>query len=261
MIPSSNPRGANLADYARLQLVIDKSCLCFLIFFLTSWQYLHRLIRSRFPYSIPIIIQEGIMEENMNQTRNCEYCGKDINIHMKVCPFCGGEVHDILEKELVPLCPRCHVSFEPQTRGGENYSLCPRCGGIWLDSDEFHQATKESDVYKYEDTHKRYFHGPMIDPVEYLPCVRCGKLMNRKNFAHISGIIIEECSSHGVWLDAGKLEKIRLFIVDGGLERAQDKRIESLSLELKDLASKADQKAFMMRLLNFWNTKRWLFGS
>ncbi len=218
------------------------------------------LIRSRFPYSTPIIIQRGIMEENMNQTRTCEYCGKNINIHMKVCPFCGGEVHDILEKELVPLCPRCRVSLEPQARDGENYSLCPRCGGIWLDSDEFHQATKESDVYKHEDTRMRYFHGPVTDPVEYMPCVRCGKLMNRKNFAHISGIIIDECGSHGVWLDAGKLEKIRLFIVDGGLERAQDKRIESLSLELKDLADKTDQTAFMMRLLNFWKTKRWLFG-
>ncbi len=84
--------------------------------------------------------------------------------------------------------------------------------------------------------------------------------MNRKNFAHISGIIIDECGSHGVWLDAGELEKIRLFIVDGGLERAQDKRIESLALELKDLAKKADQTAFMMRLLHFWKTKRWLFG-
>jgi Zn-finger nucleic acid-binding protein len=201
-----------------------------------------------------------MMEKNMNKTKKCEYCNKDINIHIRVCPFCGGEVRDILEKELLPLCPRCLISLESHTRDGENYNRCPRCSGIWLDHEEFHQATKESDIYRDEDTHKKYFRGPVTDPVEYIPCVRCGKLMNRKNFAHISGVIIDECRSHGVWLDAGELEKIRVFIVDGGLEKAQDKRIEGIASELRDLANQADQTAFMMRLLHFWKAKRWLFG-
>ena len=85
-------------------------------------------------------------------------------------------------------------------------------------------------------------------------------MMNRKNFARISGIIIDECSRHGVWLDAGELEKIRLFIVDGGLERAQDKEIEKNRLEIEGLATKVSSTAFTLKLLNFWNIKRWLFG-
>lgn len=34
----------------------------------------------------------------------------------------------------------------------------------------------------------------------FIPCVRCGKKMNRKNFGRISGVIIDECGKHGVWL-------------------------------------------------------------
>ncbi len=84
--------------------------------------------------------------------------------------------------------------------------------------------------------------------------------MNRKNFARISGVIIDECRSHGGWLDAGELEKIRLFIADGGLEKAQDKQIERTAADLKELARKVDQTGFVQRLLHFWNFKRWLFG-
>jgi Zn-finger nucleic acid-binding protein len=53
--------------------------------------------------------------------------------------------------------------------------------------------------------------------------------MNRKNFAKISGVIIDECKPHGIWLDGGELELIRTFIADGGLERAQNKQIEKNS--------------------------------
>ncbi len=84
--------------------------------------------------------------------------------------------------------------------------------------------------------------------------------MNLKNFARISGVIIDEYHFHGVWLDPGELEKIRLFIVDGGLERAQDKQIEKVSENLRELARKVDKTAFTQRLLHFWNFKRWLFG-
>ena len=197
----------------------------------------------------------------MTDIKTCEHCGKDINIHSKICPFCSGEIRDILIKKLPPLCPRCGVLLEIHTsKDGGDYHFCPQCGGMWLDREAFDQATKESDVYKKEDTQSRYFRGPVKDPVKYIPCVRCGKLMNRRNFARISGVILDECHSHGVWLDNGKLEKIRLFIVDGGLENAQDKKIEKTSAELKELARKVDQTSFMQKLLHFWNFKRWLFG-
>ena len=83
--------------------------------------------------------------------------------------------------------------------------------------------------------------------------------MNRKNFAKISGVIIDECKHHGVWLDGGELERIRIFIADGGLERAQDRKIEKNRQELRELASKVGSVQFTQRMIHFWNPKRWFF--
>lgn len=195
----------------------------------------------------------------MNETKICGHCGKAINVKYAVCPLCGGHQRETLEA-LSPRCPRCRKPLAVHLADEEEYNLCPECGGLWLDRGEFRLVTREYDVYKKEDVNKEYFREPLKDDVEYIPCVRCGKLMNRKNFGKISGVIIDECGSHGVWLDAGEIEKIRHFIADGGLERAQDLEIEKTKMELKDLATKVDQTAFTQKIIHFWNLKRWLFG-
>jgi Zn-finger nucleic acid-binding protein len=196
----------------------------------------------------------------MDKTRKCQYCGRDVNIRYMVCPLCGGQLEDDTQS-LNPSCPRCKVPLDARAHGGEDYYFCPDCEGLWLDKSSFQHATRESDVYKNEDTDKAYLRGPVQeDTPVYLPCVRCGKLMNRKNFARISGVIIDECGRHGVWLDPGELEKIRLFIADGGLEKSQDRAIEDTRNQLRELSTKVDQTAFTQKVLHFWNLKRWLFG-
>jgi Zn-finger nucleic acid-binding protein len=198
------------------------------------------------------------MEGEMHETKKCEHCQKDINVKYMVCPICGGHQHED-HRTTQPLCPRCNTQLCAHISNGEEYDICPECGGMWLDKKEFHRATREFSVYKETDGSKEYVKTSDKNPIEYISCVRCGKLMNRKNFKRISGIIIDECSRHGVWLDAGELEKIRLFIANGGLERAQDREIEKNRTELKELAGTLKDTAFTQRLLHFWNFKRIIF--
>lgn len=195
----------------------------------------------------------------MYKTKKCIHCGKKINVKYVICPICGGQASD-KHQETAALCPRCNVNLEIHLHDNEEYDICPECGGIWLDKDEFHRATVPYNIYRELKTRERFLRTPPGDPVKYIPCVRCGKIMHRKNFARISGVIIDECSMHGVWLDAGEMEKIRLFIVDGGLEKAQNREIEKTRAELKDLATRVQQTAFTHKLIHFWNFKRWFFG-
>lgn len=204
----------------------------------------------------------------MYETKTCYHCGKSINAVLTICPFCGGHIKDKVE-DIPPSCPRCKKPLVTYTQSpplqdensNSHYELCPDCGGLWLDRGKFRRATRESDVYREESLIiNEYVKKPPQDTVTYVPCVRCGKIMNRKNFARISGVIIDECGNHGVWLDAGELEKIRHFIADGGLERVQDREIEKNRVEIERLAIKVDQTAFIQRLLSFWNFKRWMFG-
>lgn len=193
------------------------------------------------------------------QKKICPHCKREINAQLKLCPFCGGEIPDKFEKR-EPICPRCGIKLEQKIFKGEEYDICPECNGLWLDRGEFRRATRESDVYRDEEIVGEYLKCPSSEPVVYIPCARCGKLMIRKNFAKISGIIIDECSRHGVWLDAGELKKIRQFIADGGLERSQNKEIEAIRSELKEISIKVDETSFLQKILHFWNFKRWLFG-
>lgn len=195
----------------------------------------------------------------MPDLKTCEYCKKSINAGLTICPFCGGQVQAAVE-QLPPQCPRCRKPFKLLLHEEEEYELCPECGGLWLDRGEFHQATREAVVYKEESFKEEYRRSSIENSVTYIPCVRCGKVMNRKNFAGISGVIIDECSKHGVWLDAGELEKLRHFIADGGIDRAQDREIRNNRVELERLAMEVDRIDFTQRLIHFWNLKRWMLG-
>ena len=62
---------------------------------------------------------------------------------------------------------------------------------------------------------------PMADPVHYRPCPSCSQLMNRKNFGGISGIIVDVCTLHGTYFDAGELPRVLEFVRRGGLAKAQ----------------------------------------
>jgi len=84
--------------------------------------------------------------------------------------------------------------------------------------------------------------------------------MPRKNFRRISGVLIDVCRDHGVWLDAGELEQIRCFIANGGLERSQDKEILENRMELKSLAERVADVQTMQKILHRWDIRRWLIG-
>jgi Zn-finger nucleic acid-binding protein len=44
--------------------------------------------------------------------------------------------------------------------------------------------------------------------------------MNRNNYGGCSGVLIDECAKHGVWLDAGELTTLLDFAATGGVELA-----------------------------------------
>ena len=197
-------------------------------------------------------------ETTAKKTKQCIHCEKDINLKYRTCPICGGQQDDKIEAR-APQCPRCKVHLQSHIVDGEEYDICGECGGMWLDRDEFHRATRERIAYEKVADKGEYLKAPVRGEIEYIPCIRCGKLMNRRNFGKISGVIIDRCKQHGVWLDAGELEKIQHFIADGGLDQSRDREISRNREELKELATQVDQNTFTQRLLHFWDFKRILF--
>jgi len=197
----------------------------------------------------------------MNKLLNCCQCKKNFNNLMRICPFCGAENKKSVIKE-IPVCPICGNNLKTKKYREQNIEICSTCYGLWLDSDEFAYLTSERDTFIDETIAKIYRKPAVKDFVKYKKCVRCGKLMTRKMFKYISGVVIDICIDHGVWLDKGELKLIRIFIANGGLEKNQehlDNKINSNHDAIKKLANEVGDVKFIQKMSNLYNPRYWLF--
>jgi Zn-finger nucleic acid-binding protein len=111
---------------------------------------------------------------------------------------------------------------------------CDTCAGMFIPHETFEMM---------QDTSNRQIETTAITPrqpvakleetVSYVRCPVCRQMMNRQNFARISGVIIDTCGKHGVWFDAGELESIMDFLARGGLQKARERELEHQKLEQK----------------------------
>lgn len=70
------------------------------------------------------------------------------------------------------------------------------------------------------------------DPVKYLSCPMCNELMRRKLFVERSGVVVDECPSHGTWFDAGEITRAAFFV-------AQAKKVAATPADAPDLSPEA----------------------
>ena len=61
----------------------------------------------------------------------------------------------------------------------------------------------------------------------YRSCPSCGKVMNRRNYGRVSGVVLDMCKTCGVWFDADELAAIVRWVEDGGLDSSRARRAEA----------------------------------
>ncbi len=197
---------------------------------------------------------------NDSKLRKCKYCKKDFNKRMRLCPFCGGE-HKKEITQKIPLCPRCKCELKNKNYRNVTIESCPECSGLWLDTSDFSRLTSEREVYSDDKIPYEYQKKPLPEIEGYFPCVRCGSFMIRKMFKKISGVIIDICIDHGVWLDDKELEQIRCFIANGGLEKHQEylsNQIVKNHSDIQKLSRSVDNIKFMQKMMHLYSPKYWL---
>ncbi|MCA9688642.1 MAG: zf-TFIIB domain-containing protein [Myxococcales bacterium] len=123
-------------------------------------------------------------------------------------------------------CPGCGAPMVTLAGdGGVELDRCDGCGGVWLDRGELERLTERPHSARVGrlDEVRAAAHAHVAAPegeLRYRDCPRCQAVMQRRNFAEISGIILDECRDHGQFLDAGELEAIETFVRLGGLDLA-----------------------------------------
>lgn len=157
----------------------------------------------------------------------CSYCGNRTDIDLK-----GIHYYTTHESETPRVCPRCSIALETldlQLQGRFLIDRCEQCLGIFFDPGEL-EALLEATVSTVSGIDRAGLeainekHEPNQYPVSYLKCPVCTRLMNRVNFGAKSGVIVDRCKQHGVWLDGGELRQLFEWMKLGGQLLEQERR-------------------------------------
>ena len=177
---------------------------------------------------------------------NCPCCAAPIPTHGVVCTYCGhridvdlqGSSRSIVENDLYSLqCPDCELSLEPLiiesnngTNGGSlSVNRCSRCLGLFvqrsiLDTILATKVRQPSDIDYQLLANLENSNRSSSRSWRYRPCPVCRSLMNRKLHGKRSGVIVDSCRDHGLWLDAGELRQLMEWTRAGGEKLNQEHR-------------------------------------
>lgn len=163
---------------------------------------------------------------------NCRTCAGPLPSGSTVCVYCGARnevdlqgVHEytVRAPESPRTCPNCAVALRTiDIRADRKFLIeqCESCNGLFFDPNEVEALLAETVKHAYTIDYERIktlaAEKPPCDEMRYRPCPVCGELMHRSAFGVRSGVIIDRCARHGVWLDGGELRRLMEWRKAGG---------------------------------------------
>ncbi len=168
------------------------------------------------------------------KTVHCPYCFAATPADGSFCIRCARPVERAEEEGAIlenRLCPRCGVPMRQVKIGDFTVVKCSPCGGFFVPEETFDMMQDRSDRVIFPTSGAAHGEVQPESVVRYVRCPICRQMMNRTNFARISGVIIDTCHGHGIWFDPGEMEKIMDFIAHGGLQKSKAADIERLKGE------------------------------
>lgn len=164
----------------------------------------------------------------------CEYCGSRNDTDLK-----GVHYFTTHETESERICPRCNIglrTIDLKVGGKFLIERCDECLGLFFDPGELEALLKATvdNVFVIDrnrldaiNSNKR----ANDYGVSYIKCPSCSKFMNRVNFGAKSGVIVDRCRDHGLWLDGGELRHLFEWMKAGGKLLDREKQEQRLKEE------------------------------
>lgn len=161
-------------------------------------------------------------------TNRCQYCGvrNDVDLQAK---------HDfsVENRRSERICPQCNIPLQTiDLKINEHLFIerCHECFGLFFDPGEIEtlldnavsgeETISLKHIQNINDDRYRY------EKVKYIKCPVCRILMDRVNFGYRSGVVVDRCGKHGVWLDNGEITHLMEWKKAGGQLLAQQKQQE-----------------------------------
>jgi len=147
----------------------------------------------------------------------CRRCGKAVPAPLERCNACGTEClawKDAGQHEI--RCPRCMGRLERADVGAVHLEQCARCLGCFLRTEDFshlvdsEESGQHLQVSSFVPTDGRAL--PRQTLLALVRCPHCPREMDRARFDQRAEIVIDVCATHGMWLDAGELPMILVYL-------------------------------------------------
>jgi Zn-finger nucleic acid-binding protein len=144
-------------------------------------------------------------------------------------------------------CPVCAVPLFERRLSSAVVEECTQCHGLFIPAAHFAHLVQYASRERKPGEAPAPLPPPMqapTDVVVYRRCPECDQLMQRRNYARASGIMVDECRLHGHWLDANELEAIGRFISSGELARTQQRETRDAKRAAEEARNRASVKSF-----------------
>ena len=177
----------------------------------------------------------------------CEYCGSLNDTDLKAVHY-----HTTHEIDAERTCPRCNVrlkTIDLKLNGRFLIERCDDCLGLFFDPGELEALLEATvtNVFTINEGRMDNINTTMRAKdygLSYIKCPVCSQLMNRVNFGAKSGVVVDRCRDHGVWLDGGELRHLFEWMKAGGKlldrQRQEEQQKEAVEQE-KERRRKRDQ--------------------
>ena len=177
---------------------------------------------------------------------NCPSCAAPIPSHGVVFTYCGQRIDVDLQgsgRSIAPndlesyLCPDCEIPLEAMYIESTNVTIekslnvnrCSNCLGLFIQRNVLDmvletKVRQPSEIDYRLLTNLENSNRSLVKGWRYRPCPVCRTLMNRKLHGKRSGVIVDSCRDHGIWLDAGELRQLLEWSRAGGEKLNQERR-------------------------------------
>lgn len=160
----------------------------------------------------------------------CEYCNNRNDVDLR-----GIHYYTTHDSDSPRICPRCTTKLKTidlKLQGKFLIERCETCFGLFFDPGEL-EALLQALVHDVNEIDHRGLDAINVGrasnqyPISYIKCPVCAELMNRVNFGAKSGVVVDRCKQHGVWLDGGELRQLLEWMKLGGqmLEQERQERL------------------------------------
>jgi len=162
-------------------------------------------------------------------TQYCRYCGTRNDVDLR-----GKHDYHIITRQSSRICPECNKNLQTIALDMQpplQIERCESCFGLFFDPGEV-EALLENVVSPVFVINRELIGNINQDryqknkPVKYLECPVCLNMMNRVAFGHRSGVVVDQCKAHGVWLDGGEITHLLEWKKAGGQILHQQKQTE-----------------------------------